>query len=69
MDAPFSNADEIHVENISKILPEVAEQVIMFIMHKDWKYAEKVLGPKLETMYELDKQSETYTIIRGEVNV
>ncbi|SJZ77823.1 AAA family ATPase [Selenihalanaerobacter shriftii] len=69
MDAPFSNADEHHVANVSKVLPEVAEQVIMFIMHKDWKYAEDVLGPKLEKLYELDKKTETHTIVKEESNV
>ncbi|MBR8643835.1 hypothetical protein KEH51_00890 [[Brevibacterium] frigoritolerans] len=48
MDAPFSNADEKHVSNISQVLPEVAEQIIMFVMEKDWRYAENVMGKKLE---------------------
>lgn len=64
MDAPFSNADDIHVEKISGILPKIAEQVIMFIMHKDWEHAKDVLANRLDKMYELDKKSETYTIIR-----
>jgi len=69
MDAPFSNADENHVENVSKILPEVAEQVIMFIMHKDWRFASNVLVSKLGKMYELNKISEIHTQIRSEDNV
>lgn len=69
MDAPFSNADEYHVTNVSKILPEVAEQIVMIIMHKDWKHAERVLSNKIERLYELDKISETYTEIRREVHV
>lgn len=64
MDAPFSNADEKHVSNISKVLPEVAEQVIMFVMEKDWKYAEGVLGVKVGKKYYLDKQSETLTYLK-----
>ena len=32
MDAPFSNADETHTSNISKVLPEIAEQVVIFVM-------------------------------------
>lgn len=64
MDAPFSNVDEIHVENVSRILPEIAEQVIMFIMNKDWNYAQKVLEGKVAAKYELEKVSETHTIIR-----
>ncbi|WP_041741449.1 AAA family ATPase [Caldicellulosiruptor kronotskyensis] len=64
MDAPFSNVDEIHVENVSRILPEIAEQVIMFIMNKDWNYAQRVLADKVAAKYELEKVSETYTIIK-----
>lgn len=64
MDGPFSNADEKHVENISKIMPNVAEQVIIFVMHKDWKYAEPVLADKISKKYELVKQSETDTVLK-----
>ncbi|MTI69251.1 MAG: hypothetical protein FH751_03205 [Firmicutes bacterium] len=63
MDAPFSNADDNHIENVSNILPNVAEQVIMFIMHKDWNYAKNVLNSKYNQMYQLNKKRETLTII------
>jgi len=61
MDAPFSNADETHIANISKVLPEIAEQVIMFVMHKDWNYAESVMSERVGKKYRLNKISETYT--------
>lgn len=61
MDAPFSNADEIHTANISKVLPEIAEQVIMFVMQKDWNYAEPVMNNRVGQRYHLNKISETYT--------
>ncbi|MFB5931822.1 AAA family ATPase [Peribacillus frigoritolerans] len=64
MDAPFSNADEKHVSNISQVLPEVAEQIIMFVMEKDWRYAENVMGKKVGKKYFLDKQTETLTYLR-----
>lgn len=64
MDAPFSNADEIHTTNISKILPKIAEQVIMFVMQKDWKYAEPVLRERIGKQYFLEKISETLTKIK-----
>jgi DNA sulfur modification protein DndD len=65
MDAPFSNADEKHVGNISKVLPEVAQQVIMFVMSKDWSFAENVMGQNVGKRYVLEKKSETLTYIRG----
>lgn len=65
MDAPFSNTDETHIANISRVLPEASEQVVMFVMNKDWRYAEKVLNQRVGSKYELDKQSEQYSILRG----
>ena len=61
MDAPFSNADETHTTNISKVLPEVAEQIIMFVMQKDWNYAERVIDNRVGRRYRLNKITETFT--------
>ena len=61
LDAPFSNADEEHVQNISRKLPEVAEQVIMFVMEKDWKYAKPVVMDRVGKQYNLEKINEYYT--------
>lgn len=63
MDAPFSNADEIHTANIARVLPDIADQVIMFVMKKDWNYAEKVMNDRVGKKYHLNKISETYTKI------
>jgi len=68
MDAPFSNADETHISNISKELPQVAEQVIMFVMQKDWRYAELVMKDRVGAMYSLNKLSEQHTVLKGEPN-
>lgn len=63
MDAPFSNADETHTANISKVLPDVAEQVIMFVMKKDWNYAQPVMESKVGKQYQLNKITETHTTL------
>lgn len=68
MDAPFSNADEQHVASISAVLPTVAEQVIMVVMQKDWEYAKQTLAARVGRLYQLDKQSETQTVIREETS-
>lgn len=65
MDAPFSNADETHIKNISAVLPEVANQVIMFVMEKDWQYAEPVMAERVGKYCKLKKHSESYTEIEG----
>ncbi len=64
MDAPFSNVDEQHVENVSNVLPTIANQVIIIVMHKDWKHAEEVLAKRVNRIYELEKKRETFTRIR-----
>lgn len=63
MDAPFSNADETHIKNISAVLPEVANQVIMFVMEKDWQYAEPVMADRVGKYCKLRKYSESHTEI------
>ena len=63
MDAPFSNADEKHTASISKVLPRIAEQIIMFVMQKDWNYAELVMNQRVGQKYLLNKISETFTKI------
>lgn len=68
LDAPFSNADEKHVKNISEVLPNVANQLILIVMAKDWNYAKGSLDNRIGQEYLLDKKSEIYTKIEG-VNV
>ena len=63
MDAPFSNADEKHTAGISKVLPQIAEQIIMFVMQKDWNYAEPVMNQRVGKRYLLNNFSETFTKI------
>ena len=58
MDAPFSNTDETHIENISKVLPSIAEQVILIVMNKDWEYAKHTMLDKVANLYQIEKKSE-----------
>ncbi len=55
MDAPFSNVDEIHIDNICKILPHTSNQVIMAVMKKDWDYAATNLSAYVGMSYEIAK--------------
>jgi DNA sulfur modification protein DndD len=64
MDAPFSNADEKHIANISKVLPKVAEQVILVVMNKDWEYAQANMSDKVGMIYQIEKHSEVNSSIR-----
>ena len=67
MDAPFSNADEIHIGRIASIVADVAEQVILIVMKKDWEFAKGSMQSKVGKAYLLEKvnNSDSNTIIRG----
>lgn len=58
LDAPFSNVDEIHIQNVCRILPDSAEQVIIAIMKKDWDQAEIIMAPFAGKCYEIIKDSD-----------
>jgi DNA sulfur modification protein DndD len=66
MDAPFSATDEKHIENISRIIPDIAEQVIIIVMQKDWAYAKTTLEAKVGKRYVIENinNSETHSTIR-----
>lgn len=59
MDAPFSNVDEIHIDNICQILPRTANQVIMAVMQKDWVYAAKNLQAYVGASYVIMKDKDS----------
>ena len=58
MDAPFSGVDEIHIDNICKILPNTANQVIIAVMQKDWDYASKNLNAYVGKSYSIEKDKD-----------
>lgn len=60
MDAPFSNIDEIHIDNICSILPNTANQVIMAVMQKDWEYASTNLREYVGMSYRIEKDRDAY---------
>jgi DNA sulfur modification protein DndD len=66
MDAPFSNADEVHINNISRVIPRIAEQIVLIVMQKDWEFAKSALESKIGKCYTIEKieGSETYSTIR-----
>lgn len=60
MDAPFSNVDEIHIDNICKILPNTANQVIIAVMQKDWEYASGNLESYVGKSYKIEKDRDEF---------
>lgn len=63
MDAPFSNTDDEHIKNICKALPSFCDQIVMFVMQKDFNYASDLISHKVGKLYRLNKISETEAVV------
>lgn len=66
MDAPLSAFDKKRIETVCEVLPNVAEQVIIFIKDTDGEIAEKFMNEKIGKRYLFDKKNEfeTYLVER-----
>lgn len=66
MDAPLSAFDKTRIQTVCDTLPNIAEQIIIFIKDTDGEIAEKYLSDKIGKKYEFDKKNEfeTYCIER-----
>lgn len=65
LDAPFSNTDEIHINNICSVLPSYCNQIIIVVMRKDFESAKKAMADKIGKQYNILKKdnSETESVI------
>lgn len=64
MDAPLSAFDKRRIKTVCDTLPDIAEQVIIFIKDTDGEIAEEYLSDKIGAKYEFDKKSETETYFK-----
>lgn len=66
MDAPLSAFDRRRINTVCEVLPNIAEQVIIFIKDTDGELAEQNMGKKVGKRYLFDKKNEfeTYLIKR-----
>ncbi len=66
MDAPLSAFDKTRIRTVCDALPNVAEQVIIFIKDTDGELAETYMGEKVGSRFEFDKKNEfeTYLVTR-----
>ena len=63
LDGPFSKLGDKNISLIAKVLPEVSEQVIIFMLDKDWKYTG--LDEYVGASYYIEKTAdEAYASIR-----
>lgn len=69
LDAPFSNTDEKHINNICAVLPQYCNQIIIVVMKKDFESAKNAMADKIGKQYKIVKKDnkETESIIVGEV--
>jgi len=64
MDAPLSAFDKHRIRKVCEVLPEIAEQVIIFIKDTAGDLAKENLKNKVGRMYNLEKINEFNTVIR-----
>ena len=66
MDAPLSAFDKRRIQTICNTLPEIAEQVIIFIKDTDGEIAEEHMGDKIGAKYYFEKINVFETkIVKG----
>ena len=63
MDAPLSAFDKTRIQTVCDTLPEIAEQVIIFIKDTDGEIAETYLSDKIGKSYMFDKKNEFETYL------
>lgn len=61
MDAPLSAFDKKRINTVCDVLPNIAEQVIIFIKDTDGELAENYLDPKVGKRYKFAKKTEFET--------
>lgn len=66
MDAPWSVFDKDRIEAITRFIPEIAQQVIIFIKNTDGDIAINSLEPKIGKKYTLAKLNDFETVVKGE---
>jgi len=63
MDAPLSAFDRRRIKTVCDVLPNIAEQVIIFIKDTDGELAEEYMGLKVGKRYLFNKIDELHTIL------
>jgi DNA sulfur modification protein DndD len=66
MDAPLSTFDNDRIDAICAILPEIAEQVIIFIKDTEGDIAKKRLGNRIGAFYNLESLDVNETVVKKE---
>lgn len=65
MDAPLSAFDKKRIKNICEVLPNIAEQIVIFIKDTDGEIAKDNMSKKIGKQYYFKKENEYETRIEG----
>ena len=67
LDGPFSKLGDVNTGLIAKVLPEAAEQVIVFMLDKDWEASglEEYTLPEYRYYVSKDVDGNSSTLKRG----
>lgn len=67
MDAPLSAFDKTRIKTVCDVLPEIAEQIILFIKDTDGDIARSYMENKIGQRYGLNKHNEleSYIVLEG----
>ena len=63
MDAPLSSFDKRRIKTVCEALPNIAEQIIVFIKDTDGDLAEEYLGSQIGSKHRFEKQNEFATVL------
>ena len=63
MDAPLSSFDKRRIKTVCEALPNIAEQIIIFIKDTDGDLAEEYLGSQIGSKHRFEKQNEFATVL------
>ena len=69
MDAPLSSFDKRRIRTVCQTIPEICEQVIIFIKDTDGEIAHKHMREKVGNVYTFRKKTSVETEIEEEVYV
>ncbi|MFZ7101549.1 MAG: AAA family ATPase [Peptococcaceae bacterium] len=64
MDAPLSAFDKRRIKTVCDTIPNIAEQVIIFIKDTDGELADEFLGQKVGSRYTFIKENEFLSVIK-----
>ena len=68
LDGPFSKLGDENISLIAKVLPQVSEQVILFMLKKDWEYTglDEYVGASYFIEKEADKAYASIQKVGGD---